>query len=251
VRTALFVLLSVLGAAEPPDPRFRALVLAEKAKPHTAFVERASTWLDDWARRDGFLLDYVENTATIDEALLRKYQLVIQLNYPPYAWTPAAQSAFEAYIQEGRGGWVGFHHATLLGEFDGYPLWPWFWDFMGQIRWKDYIATFAAARVRVEDRKHPVTKSLPETFEVEKEEWYTYDRSPRPNVRVLANVDESSYRPESPIKMGDHPVVWTNERLKGRNVYIFMGHGPELIANPDYTTLVRNAILWAAGQEER
>ena len=34
------------------------------------------------------------------------------------------------------------------------------------------------------------------------DEWYTYDKSPRPNVHVLANVDESSYTPASDIKMG-------------------------------------------------
>jgi hypothetical protein len=228
-------------------PKFRALVLAEKAKPHAAYVEAASRWLDDWSRRDGFALDTVENTDTIDATSLARYQLVIQLNYPPYNWTDAAKAAFQAYVEEGRGGWVGFHHATLLGEFDGYALWPWFWSFMGEIRWKDYIPTFAAGRVRVEDRSHPVTQRLPETFMVEKEEWYTYDRSPRPNVKVLASVDESSYRPDSKVKMGDHPVVWTNTRMKGRNVYIFMGHGPELLANPAYTTLVHDAVLWAAG----
>jgi uncharacterized protein len=51
--------------------------------------------------------------------------------------------------------------------------------------------------------------------------------------------------------MGDHPVIWTNERLKGRNLYIFMGHGPELMAHPAYTTLVHDAVLWAAGVEGR
>ena len=34
-------------------------------------------------------------------------------------------------------------------------------------------------------------------------EWYTYDKSPRPNVRVLASVDEATYTPASDIKMGD------------------------------------------------
>jgi type 1 glutamine amidotransferase len=237
--------------ARASAPRFRALVLAEKAQPHAAFVEAASRWLDDWARRDGFALDFVENTETIDEALLQKYQVVIQLNYPPYAWTPTAAAAFQQYVEEGRGGWVGFHHATLLGEFDGHPLWPWFWDFMGRIRWKDYIPTFVSGTVHVEDVAHPATRALPKTFVIEKEEWYTYDRSPRPNVRVLARVDEASYQPDSKIKMGDHPVIWTNERLKGRNLYIFMGHGPELMAHPAYTTLVHDAVLWAAGVEGR
>jgi type 1 glutamine amidotransferase len=46
--------------------------------------------------------------------------------------------------------------------------------------------------------------------------------------------------------MGDHPVVWTNEHVKARNVYIFMGHHGELFQNPAYTTLVHNSILWAS-----
>jgi hypothetical protein len=47
--------------------------------------------------------------------------LFIQLDFPPYSWKDKAVKAFEQYINEGRGGWIGFHHATLLGEFDGFP----------------------------------------------------------------------------------------------------------------------------------
>jgi len=60
----------------------------------------------------------------IDDDFLSHYQLIIQLNYPPYGWTPKAVAAFEKYIERGRGGWIGFHHATLLGEFDGTKMWP-------------------------------------------------------------------------------------------------------------------------------
>jgi len=31
------------------------------------------------------------------------------------------------------------------------------------------------------------------------------------------------------------------------NIYIFMGHSPDLFDNKAYTTLFQNAILWAAG----
>ncbi len=89
-------------------------------------------------------------------------------------------------------------------------------------------------------------KGVPDTFVIEKDEWYTYDKSPRPNVHVLASVDESSYKPASDVKMGDHPVVWSNPKVKARNVYIFIGHGPELFDNVAYTTMFRNAIFWAS-----
>jgi type 1 glutamine amidotransferase len=48
--------------------------------------------------------------------------------------------------------------------------------------------------------------------------------------------------------MGDHPVIWTNERVAARNVYIFMGHGPDLFENKAFTTILRNAVFWAAGK---
>lgn len=229
-------------------PKFRVLALAEHGGIHRPFVDAAKVWLREEAQRDGFTIDYVEDTAKIDGAFLRQYRLFIQLNYPPYGWTPTAAQAFQHYIESGEGGWIGFHHATLLGEFDGFPMWPWFHDFMGGIRWKDYIRTFASATVNVEAPDHPVMQGLPRSFEIKDEEWYTYDQSPRPNVKVLASVDEKTYRPDSPIRMGDHPVIWTNEHYKARNVYIFMGHRPEHFQNPDFVKLFHNAIIWAAGQ---
>ena len=91
-------------------------------------------------------------------------------------------------------------------------------------------------------------KGIPASFLVKKEEFYTYDKSPRLNVHVLASVDETSYKPATDIKMGDHPVVWTNEHYKARNVYIFMGHSPILFDDPVYKRIFTNAIFWAAGK---
>jgi len=65
------------------------------------------------------------------------------------------------------------------------------------------------------------------------------------NVVALAEVNEDTYSPHTSIKMGD---VWTNEHFKARNIYIFMGHHPELFQNASFTTLVTNSIFWAAQQ---
>ncbi len=222
--------------------------MAEPGGLHAPFVDAAKVWLRSLAAENHFTIDYIENTSQINDAFLSKYQLIIQLNYAPYAWTAAAVAAFEKYIEEGRGGWIGFHHATLLGEFDGYKMWPWFSRFMGDIRFRSYIPKFADGTVKVEDAGHPSMKGVKRSFLVSKEEWYTYDKSPRPNVHVLASVDENTYVPAGVPKMGDHPVVWTNQNLKARNIYIFMGHHPNLFQNGAFTTLVRNSIFWAAGK---
>ncbi|RYE50525.1 MAG: ThuA domain-containing protein, partial [Sphingobacteriales bacterium] len=41
--------------------------------------------------------------------------------------------------------------------------------------------------------------------------------------------------------------IWSNESMKAKNIYIFMGHSPQLFDNQVYTRLFRNAIFWAAG----
>ena len=253
MKKALLLLLLIISVcllkAQTKIPRFHIIALYENGGHHIEYSKAAKIWLDQLAIDSNFSIDYIQNTDSIDDKFLAKYQLFIQLDYPPYAWKDKAATSFEKYITEGKGGWIGFHHATLLGEFDGYPMWDWFYHFMGDIRFKNYIATFAKASVNIEDKQHPVMKGVSPTFTVEKEEWYTYNKDPRPNVHVLATVNESTYVPDSDIKMGgDHPVIWTNPNYKARNVYIFMGHSPILFQSKNYKTLFANAIFWAAGK---
>jgi type 1 glutamine amidotransferase len=237
-----------IARAQQKTPRFNVIALYENGGHHVEYSKAAKLWLNKLAADSNFSIDYIQNTDKISDEFLSHYQLFIQLDYAPYAWTAAAVEAFQKYIDEGKGGWIGFHHATLLGEFDGYPMWQWFSIFMGGIRWKNYIATFVQGKVSVEDQQHPVMKGVSRAFWIKAEEFYTYDKSPRPNVHVIASVDEDSYVPKSDVKMGDHPVIWTNEHVKARNVYIFMGHSPDLFDNDAYKKLFTNAIFWASAK---
>lgn len=223
----------------------KVLVLTERGGQHGGFTDAGLKWLVAEGAKGNFSITEINNARNITEAYLSQFSLVIQLDFPPYTWSKEAEDAFVKYIEEGRGGWIGFHHATLLGEFDGYPMWQWFSDFMGGVRFKNYIAPLADGTLIVEDKQHPVMKGVPASFVVPDDEWYTYDKSPRPNVHVLANVDESSYTPASDIKMGDHPVVWVNESKKARNVYFQIGHSSKLYETEGFTTMFRNAIEWA------
>lgn len=232
-------------------PQFKALVLTERGGQHEGFVIAALDWLNHFSAENKFEVEIINHASEINAALLDSFQLFIQLNYPPYTWSKEAEKAFIKYIEEGGGGWVGFHHATLLGEFDGFPMWNWFSDFMGGIRFQNYIAPLADGTVQVEDGEHPVMKGVSTSFVLKKDEWYTFDKNPRPNVHVLANVDENSYQPASDIKMGDHPVVWVNETKKARNVYFLMGHDAGLFQSNDFTRMFGNAILWASRQNNK
>lgn len=243
--------VTAVHASDAPssEVKFRVVAIAEPGHgQHQQFAEAAKVVLEQLAAENNFAVDYISNTDPINDAFLAKYRLFIQLNFPPYRWSPVAKKAFIRYITRGKGGWMGFHHAGLLGDFDGYTMWPWYSKFMGDIRFTSYIPQFATATLKVEDPSHPAMKGLPSSFAIENEEWYTWSKSPRPNVHVLASVDESSYTPKTMITMGDHPVIWTNEHVKARNIYIFMGHRPELFQNKDFIQLFKNAVLWSAGQ---
>src|SRR5437879_7453098 len=145
---ALAVSVAEAQSAQPATasaPRFKVLALAESRGHHVEFTKAAKPWLTKCGEENGFEVDYVTNTAPITETFLARYQLVLQLDFVPYGWKPEAMAAFKTYIEKGRGGWVGLHHATLLGEFDGCPMWPWFSDFMGKIKFKNYLPDFASA----------------------------------------------------------------------------------------------------------
>ena len=244
----MFAWTNQLKATEKKtEPKFKVLILTERGGQHGGFTDAALAWLTTFAKENNFDITEINNTSRIDDAFLSNFKVFIQLDFPPYTWNDRSKKAFERYIEEGRGGWVGFHHATLLGDFDGYPMWNWFSGFMGGIRFKNYIAPTASGTVEVEHTSHPVMQGVSRSFTLSHDEWYTFDRSPRNNVQVLAHVNESSYQPASNIRMGDHPVVWINEKMKARNVYFLMGHHADLLKNKDFTTMFGNAILWAAG----
>ena len=252
--SVLLSLSSSLGNAQESkknatSPR-KVLVLAERGGLHEGFTATGLQWLESQKERFNMELTILNSAKEIREGELLKYQLVLQLNHPPYAWSKAAQKDMQQYIDEGLGGYIGFHHASLLGEFDGYKMWPWFSDFLGKIRYQNYIADKCDGTVLLEDNQHPVTKGVPNSFVVKDDEWYTYDTNPRPNVHVLARVNEDSYSISTDIKMGDHPVIWTNPAKKARNVYFQFGHSKSLFENPAFLKLFENALHWTLKDED-
>ncbi|AHW60608.1 chitinase/hypothetical protein [Draconibacterium orientale] len=244
----LLLVLNISCFAVSPKKAVNVLVLTERGGWHEEFVVAALEWLDEFGAENNFKFTELNHAKDIDAAMLKKYDVFLQLNYPPYTWSKEGEDAFIECIEKGKIGWVGFHHASLLGEFDGYPMWNWFSDFMGGIRFKGYIAETASGTVNVEDKTHPVMKDVNPSFVLPDDEWYTFDKNPRQNVHVLATVDESTYKPASDVKMGDHPAIWTNGKVKARNVYFLMGHAKTLFDSDDFKKMLSNSLLWAAGE---
>jgi uncharacterized protein len=240
-------------------PRFKVVVIAEDTitDQHYMMVQAAKAWTAQLALDSNIAFDWVKDPNMFTDAYLANYQVILQINYPPFAWNSTAEAAFQKYLTQGTGGWVGTHHASLystdvLGP--GQSLFTFFQPLLGGITYQNYMAGRATGTVRVEDSLHPCMKNIPKSFAVHDDEWYTWSPDPRnnSNIHVIANVDESSYicnvKSDDNIKMGDHPVIWTNtsSTYKGRNIYCFMGHSDSCYINTAYTTFMRNSIFWAA-----
>lgn len=248
MKRLLALALIVVAAVSCHDESKSILVLTERGGIHEPFVEAGLQWLDSLSRAENYKLTVINDTEAMTHQSLRTFDLILQLNYPPYMWTEEASASFIDYIEEGWGAWIGFHHASLLGEFDGYPMWEWASEFLGNIVYENYIPELSDGEVRVEAPNHPIMQGVPDSFIIYDDEWYIYNRSPRNDVTVLAHVDEDSYTADTKVKMGDHPVIWTNPDVAARNVYFQMGHSPKLFDNGNFTRMLENAIAWSLGE---
>jgi uncharacterized protein len=238
---AALLLRVSIAEAGAPAPAFRVLVVASRDPNHTPMIDKAQPLFDSIAQANDFTTDFTREPAVLTDEGLARYDVVVQLHLAPFDLENEQQNALERFVLRGKG-WVGVHAAGLTGKQflrGGAGYWQWFEDFLGGVVYSPHPA-LQKGTVIVEDRDHPVTRNLPPRFEVT-DEWYEFDRSPRPNVHVLGVADESSYRPNKP--MGDHPIVWTNPRFD-RTVYVGIGHHVSMCTDPNFAILMRDAILW-------
>jgi type 1 glutamine amidotransferase len=239
------ICLLAIGFKVNAQQQFKVLIVASRANDHLKMIAAAKSFFEELGRKNGFDVDFTDDTSKINDANLKNYQVFVMLQLTPFDMAYSQQAALQKFAEQGKG-WVGIHAAGLTGkEFlaKNTTYWQWFEGFMGGILYSPHPA-FQKATVIVEDHKHPATMHLPATFEIS-DEWYEWDKSPRANVRVLASVDESTYKQNKP--MGDHPVIWTNESFR-RMIYISIGHSPDDFTNQNYVTLLRDAIMWAASK---
>lgn len=130
-------------------------------------------------------------------------------------------------------------------------FWNWYADTLIGARFMSHPMgpQFQDAKVVV-DKTHPLAKVLPDEW-VMNDEWYSFKTNPRrAGAKVLATLDESTYSPvgigKMDLRMGDHPIAWTNCIGKGRSFYSAIGHRPETYSEPHYVAMLEAAIDWAA-----
>ncbi len=148
--------------------------------------------------------------------------------------------AFQGYIRSG-GGFAGVHAAT-----DTMHTVPWYSQLTGGgARFVSHPEQQNAVQV-VEDGTHPSTEHLSATWP-RFDEWYNFNQSPRESVRVLTNLDETTYSARGNAMGADHPLSWCQNFESARSWYTGGGHTEASYVDPAFLQHLLGGIAWTAG----
>jgi hypothetical protein len=269
---ALVCLCSAL-TANTAKPKFRVIAFftGKEDQAHISFLHEAERWFPEMAAKYNFRFDTTSNWNNLNSQFLANYEVVVFLDTRPEE--PAQRSAFQSYMEHG-GAWMGFHFAGFALTPSKYPAnWDWYHNkFLGAGSYVSNTWRPTSAILRVEDRKHPVTEHLPETFRSSPSEWYRWENDLRknPDIDILLSIDSLSFplgtgpKPHEIWHSGYYPVVWTNKNY--RMIYFNMGHNDidyehkydstnrtlsHTFGNPVQDRLILDALLWLGDNRRR
>lgn len=225
------VLASCVIPPDPPGTPRQALLFSRTEGFRHGSINVARPALTAELEGRGFVVTATEDPAVFTTNGLKDFDAIVFLSTTGDVLDPPHEAALRQRI-EGGGGWVGVHSA-LDTEYD----WPFYETLAGA-----YFLTHPptqTATVRIEDHDHPATAGLPTSWS-RTDEWYTLRANPRPQVHVLATVDESTY---SGGGMGaDHPIAWCRTVGAGQSFLTAMGHTDESWADPLFLDHVAEGI---------
>ena len=172
-----------------------------------------------------------ENRSSWDVALLYDTHHII---------SDQEKKDFTDCFKEGKG-LVIWHHATA-----SYRDWPEYKEIMGGryhlTPWTDSKGVSHPAstykhdvhfRVKVADKKHPVTKGIKD-FDILDETYGAFYVNP--GIHILLTTNEPS---------SVSSVAWAKRYGKAKVVTILLGHDEKAWNNPNHKKLLTQAILWA------
>lgn len=268
----LITLLSCTGSKKTAQKQIAFKVLAfytaKNDAAHISFVHEANRWFPGIAKQFHFSYDSTSDWTQLNTSVLKNYNVIIFLDTRPE--DSLQRIAFQHYMQNG-GAWMGFHFSAFALTPSSYPQnWNWYHDeFLGSGSYVSNTWRPTAAVLKVEDKNHPATKNLPDTFSSSPNEWYRWSNDLRknPNIDILLSIDPASFplgtgpKPNEIWHEGYYPVVWTNKNY--RMLYFNMGHNDidyehgtnkELsftFKNEIQNRLVIDGLLWLGRESKR
>lgn len=241
---AAIIISVTIGCSAQNDKEFKEplniLVFSKTSGFRHASVSSGLKMLYDLSPDQNWVITATEDATLFDSDFLKNFDVTVFLNPTGDAIDEAGQADFEKFMKSGKG-FVGIHAAADF-EYE----WPFYGNLVG-----GYFKTHPPAQegtVIFEDHNHPAMEPFKgmdsyTTFD----EWYTFKENPRPNVNVLASLDENSVKKakNDDWKMGDHPLIWWQEENGIRSFYTVFGHTHEAFQDELIIEHIKNAVNWA------
>lgn len=259
VGAALVLPLAATAPAVAADDDYEVLVVGKTLGFRHSSIDEATTAIIALGEANGFTVDVwdpAQPTRTLATTPfttaedLSQYATVVFVSTvdgtnsmnpaTPTLLDPTELAAYQGYIRDG-GGFAGVHAAT-----DSMHSIPWYSQLTGGgARFVSHPQQQTAVQT-VEDRTHPSTEHLDETW-TRFDEWYNFNVSPREDVRVLTNLEETSYNAGRNAMGADHPLSWCHNFEGGRSWYTGGGHTEASYLDPVFLQHLLGGIAWSAG----
>ncbi len=264
----LLICISVFTVTAQHKPQFKVIgfYTGKNDFAHISFVHEANKWFSKMGEQYHFIYDSTNNWNNLNADFLAPYKVVLFLDTRPDS-IPQRQ-AFEDYMNSG-GAWIGFHFAAFALTPSAYPQnWDWYHNtFLGSGEYGSNTWRPTTAVLKIENKKHRVTKGLSKKITAAPNEWYRWQNDLRKNaaIKILAAIDSSSFplgtgpKPNEIWHSGYYPVVWTNTKYK--MVYFNMGHNDmdyeghtnatlsSTFSEAAQNKMIINALLWLGKQK--
>ncbi|QTN31689.1 ThuA domain-containing protein [Akkermansiaceae bacterium] len=172
------------------------------------------------------------NLAEALDAMPKADVLVFSGNHDQWG-TPEFQKALHDFADAGKG--ILLLHAATWSH-----------------PWKGYNERFVAGETkahgkgdvdaeRIASADHPILKGVPESFTIADESYHFRFSSKDGHTTLIENQPDG----KSPDR---HPALWIVNDPKARIVAYTHGHDDKSHANPNYQTIITNAVQWVSGK---
>ena len=241
---ALFAAFS-LAAAEPraaADDMHKVLYITHSAGYRHEVLPLSKRIFEDLGAKAGwFEITATEDVAALTADNLKSYSAVVFYTTGELPISAQQKADLLAFVESGKG-FVGIHSAT-----DTFYEWPEYGRLIGA--YFDQHPWHQEVTIRVEDREHPATRHLRETFRIT-DEIYQFKDFSRANVQVLLSLDPTSVDltlPEVHRADRDFAIAWTRSQGKGRVFFTALGHRPEVWRDDRFQRHLVEGLRWAIG----
>jgi len=247
----LFVAITSLGAAQGPDLP-KVLFFANPMGSDNDVIRRSQPELLSVAERrfadltrGVFDVTITQDGAEVTPEKLGRYQAVVfftAINPPG-----VDKDGLIEWVRKG-GAFVGIH--STANTYTNYPA---FGAMLGasfdRRPWRTKENPHVKVRVIVDDRMHPATRHLGESFEISDDilQLKNFDRS---KVQLLLRLDPASLDLSNPkVNRQDmlFPVAWAKTHGQGRVFYTSLGDWDETWRDPRFRTHLIQGIRWTLG----